>query len=260
MDKSERHSAIVEDLGREPALRVNELARRFQVSSETIRRDLAELTERGLINRTYGGAVRIISYEPAISEREHIQITERELIARMAVDLVERDDVLMIGGGITTRYFAKALALRKEPMTVITPSFSVAVALGGCDNVTVQVLPGEYNGSEGLVQGVDTIEALRHFRATKAILGASGLTEEGPSDAAIPAGRIYQTMSDRASHTYILADSSKFDKAALSCYASWTPELTLITDASPSGALMSAMEDGESGLIVPGGRLEPESP
>lgn len=251
MNKNERHSVIVEDLDREPALRVNEMARRYGVSSETIRRDLAELTERGLINRTYGGAVRIISHEPALSEREHLQVAERELIARMALDHVERNDVLMIGGGLTTRYFAKMLALHKEPLTVITPSFSVALALGTCANTKVHMLPGEFNGHEGLVQGADTIEALCRFRATKAFLGASGLSEEGPSDAAIPAGRIYQTMSERAVRTFILTDSSKFEKAALTCYSGWTQNLTLVTDASPPQQLKKVLEEAGTQIIVP---------
>ena len=121
MTKNERHALIIKDLEREPAMRVNEMAKRYDVSSETIRRDLSELTERGLINRTYGGAVRVISNEPALSEREHINVAERQTIARLAVDRIEPDDILMIGGGITTRFFAQALALYREPLTVITP-------------------------------------------------------------------------------------------------------------------------------------------
>ncbi|MCO6185163.1 DeoR/GlpR family DNA-binding transcription regulator [Rhizobium sp. L1K21] len=251
MDKIERQTTIIEDLSREPALRVNELARRYDVSSETIRRDLSALTDRGLINRTYGGALRIISHEPAVSEREHIQVAERELIARMAVDVVEPSDVLMIGGGITTRYFAKALALFKGPLTVVTPSFHVALALGTCDNISVHMLPGEVNGHEGLVQGADTIEALSRYRATKAFLGASGLSEEGPSDAAIPAGRLYQTMMERALHTYVLADSSKFNKEALFCYARWQANVSVITDTSPESELDAVLKKAGTALVLP---------
>lgn len=250
MNKTERHRLIVDDLGREPAMRVNEMARRYGVSSETIRRDLSELTERGLINRTYGGAVRIITNEPALSEREHIQVAERERIAKTATTVIEPGDVLMIGGGITTRFFAQALALKKDPLTVITPSFSAAIALGHCSNITVHMLPGEFNGSEGMVQGADTASALQHLRATKAFLGASGLTGEGPSDAAIEAARVYQAMAERSSHAYVLADSSKFDQTALSRYAIWSPSITLVTDAEPSEALNQALEDAGSPVLL----------
>ena len=251
LNKSERQAIIVEDLEREPALRVNEMAKRYDVSAETIRRDLAELTERGLINRTYGGAIRVISHEPALSEREHIQVAERELIARIAVDHIAKEDVLMIGGGITTRYFARALAMFKDPLTVITSSFNVALALGTCTNIKIHMLPGEYNGSEGMVEGANTIEALMRFRASKAILGASGLTTEGPSDAAIPAGRIYQTMTERAVRTFILADSSKFEKSALACYSGWGSNMSLISDTKPAKSLTSAIEGAGSSIVVP---------
>ncbi len=251
MNKIDRHEAIVRDLEREPALRVNELATRYDVSSETIRRDLSELTERGLINRTYGGAVRIISKEPALSEREHLQVAERELIARMAVDLLESNEVLLVGGGITTRYFARALAVKNEPCMVITPSFNVALALGGSSNIKTHMLPGEYNGSEGMVEGSETIEALLRFRGSKAILGASGLTADGPSDASIPAGRIYQMMSERAARTLILADSSKFEKSALIEYAAWGPNITLVSEVEPPELLRAAIETAEAEIFTP---------
>lgn len=242
MNKAQRHSSIVENLSHEPSLRVIELAKRYDVSSETIRRDLSELANRGLISRTYGGALRLISQEPALSERQHLMVSERERIARAAVGMIEPDDILMIGGGITTQSFASALALFKEPLTVITPSFGVATTLGQCENIKVQVVPGEFNGKEGLVQGSDTTHTLAGFRATKAILGASGITAEGPSDAAIPASMIYQCMVERSLHTYILADNGKFGKAALSSYSTWAPTLTLVTDSLPEAPLNSAIE------------------
>ncbi len=241
MNKSERHAIIIDDLDREPALRVNELAKRYDVSPETIRRDLGELKERGLIGRTYGGAVRLISREPALSERQNLMVPERARIARAAVERIEKDDVLMIGGGITTHSFAQALTAFRDPLTVITPSFGVALTLGPCANIRVQVLPGQFNSKEGMIEGPDTIQALSRFRATKAFLGASGITGEGPSDAAISAGQIYQTMVERSSQACVLADSSKFEKPALSCYSTWSPDMTLICDLQPSASLSRAI-------------------
>lgn len=251
MNKAERHAGIVKDLTVEPSLRVNELARRYDVSAETIRRDFNELNERGLISRTYGGATRSISNEPALSERRHLQVPEREIIARTAMSFIESNDVLMIGGGITTQAFAVSLALFKGPLTVITPSFGVAVSLGTCPNIKVQVLPGQYNGNEGLVQGPDTTQALTRFRATKAILGASGITADGPCDAEISAGLIYEAMSERSLQTYILADSSKFDKPALSCYSIWRPDMCLVTDAHPNHKLSEAISSVGTTIVLP---------
>ena len=98
-NKSDRQSRIVAELRAAPSLRINELALRLDVSTETVRRDLAELDERGLVNRTYGGAMRPTAFEPALAEREKLMVEERERIAAAAVQLVEPNDILMIGGG-----------------------------------------------------------------------------------------------------------------------------------------------------------------
>jgi DNA-binding transcriptional regulator YhcF (GntR family) len=113
--KSERQARIVSELRAAPALRVNDLADRLDVSTETVRRDFTELEERGLINRTYGGAMRPMSLEPALAEREQLMVAERERIASCAVQLVEDNDILMIGGGATTLHFARQAGGGTQP-------------------------------------------------------------------------------------------------------------------------------------------------
>ena len=87
--KSVRQERILNELNQSPSLRVAELARRLAVSTETIRRDLDELTGQGLLNRTYGGAVRSLSTEPSVTERHTLFVSERERIARTAVPLLK---------------------------------------------------------------------------------------------------------------------------------------------------------------------------
>lgn len=241
LTKSDRQSRIVAELRSTPTLRVNELAARLDVSTETVRRDLAELDERGLINRTYGGATRPMSFEPALAEREKLMVSERERIAAAAVALVESNDILMIGGGATTTIFARRLAAERNHLTVITHAFSVAMALGSNPFHKVLMLPGQYDSREGLIHGPDTIEALQRFRANKAFLGASGLTEEGPSDAGIGPGLIYGAMMRRSSDAVILADHSKFERASLSVYGPWSPQVQLVSDREPQNELRAAI-------------------
>lgn len=239
--KSDRQAKIVAELHTMPTLRVHELAALLAVSTETVRRDLAELDERGLINRTYGGATRPISFEPALAEREKLMVEERERIAAAAVALVEANDILMIGGGATTTIFARRLAAARDHLTVITHAFPVAVALAANPLHKVLMLPGQYDGREGLIHGPDTIEALQRYRAGKAFLGASGLTEEGPSDAGAGPGLIYGAMMKRATETVVLADHSKFGKPSLSVYGPWSSRVLLVSDREPSGELRAAI-------------------
>jgi DeoR/GlpR family transcriptional regulator of sugar metabolism len=250
LSKTDRQARIVAELRATPSLRVNELAGLLNVSTETVRRDLAELDQRGLINRTYGGAVRPVSFEPALAEREKLMVAERERIAVAAVQRVEANDILMIGGGATTTIFARRLAVERDYLTVITHAFSVVVALSSNPTHKVLVLPGQYDGREGLIHGPDTIEALLHYRAGKAFLGASGLTSEGPSDAGVGPGLIYGAMMRRSSETVLLADHTKFDRASLSVYGPWSERVLLVTDQDPSEELKSAMMQAGARWLV----------
>lgn len=248
--KAGRQRQIVADLRLYPAIRVGELAVRLGVSTETIRRDLAELDGRGLISRTYGGAMRPVVFEPGLAEREGLMVAERQRIAAAAAGQIERNDILMIGGGATTLHFAKQVAALDLPLTVITHAFSIAMALAANPLVRVLMLPGEYDSREGLIHGAETVEALQRFRANKAFLGASGLTVEGPNDAAMGPGQVYGAMMRRASRTLVLADHSKFDRPSLMVYGPWSAAVTLVSDAAPAGDLAAALAEGGTAVLM----------
>jgi DeoR/GlpR family transcriptional regulator of sugar metabolism len=248
--KAGRQEVILAALRRAPAMRVHELADWLTVSPETIRRDLAELDERGLISRTYGGAVRPVTYEPALTERQTLMVEERRAIAAAAADRIEATDILMIGGGATTLHFARELAAREMPLTVITHAFSIAMALSANPRIEVLMLPGKYDGREGLIHGADTIEALARFHANKAVLGASGLSDEGPNDASMAPGLVYGAMMRRAAETLVLADHGKFGRPSLVVYGAWSATTTLVSDRAPDGDLAAALEEASAAVLV----------
>lgn len=239
--KADRHSRIVAELRATPTLRVNDLSSRLSVSTETVRRDLAELEAAGLINRTYGGATGAVRGEPGIAIREAMMVDERREIARAAMSLVEPGDILMIGGGATTLHFARRLAADFDHLTVITHAFSIATALSTNLTHRVLMLPGQYDGREGLIHGADTIDALKMFHASKAFLGASGLTEEGPNDAGLGPSLVYGAMVSRSGQTIILADHSKFCAPSLKVFTQWSRTMTLVSDSAPKDTLAEAL-------------------
>ncbi|WP_199698977.1 DeoR family transcriptional regulator [Oleomonas cavernae] len=98
-------------------LRASKLATVLSVSGETIRRDLLELQEQGLINRTYGGASRPFALEPARSDRRRVMVPEREAIAAAVSAMILPKEVLMLGGGATTYHVARFLAARNRDIT-----------------------------------------------------------------------------------------------------------------------------------------------
>lgn len=236
-----RQAQILAELGRGPSLRVAELARRLAVSTETIRRDLDALTERGLLNRTYGGAVSPPGREPALNERHRLLVAERERIARAASGLVRPGSLVLLGSGATTTHVARRLAVEHRNLTVITHAFGVATALSLNPTITVLLAPGVYQSAEGAVLGAHTLGFLGGFNADLAILGASGLTPEGPSDAQIASGTVYSAMVARSAATLLVADRSKFGAVFAARWASWNQIARLVTDAAPEGALAEAL-------------------
>ena len=250
LTKTDRHGRIVAELRAKPSLRVNDLAAGLGVSTETVRRDLAELDDAGLISRTYGGATSAVRGEPGVAIRETLRVAERLLIANAAVKLVEAGDILMIGGGATTLHFARRLAVDFDYLTVITHAFPIAAALAANSTHKILMLPGQYDGREGLIHGADTIDALQLFHASKSFLGASGLTGEGPNDAGLGPGLVYGAMVRRSAQTIILADHGKFDLPSLKVFSRWSAAMTLISDAQPKGALHKAIHAAGATVVV----------
>ncbi|MBK1664453.1 DeoR family transcriptional regulator [Rhodospirillum rubrum] len=251
LSKAGRQERIVAELRAGPTLRVSELATTLGVSTETIRRDLDELEARGLINRTYGGAVRPFGPEPTIRERHQMLVSEREIIAVAAARTISHGDVLIIGGGATTTHVARRLAAEKRDLKVFTDSFAVATVLAPNPTVEVFLCPGRYNGQEGCVSGAETIDYIGKIYANHAILGATGLTEDGPNDADIDAAATYRAMALRATDVTVVADHTKFDRAAISVYCRWPAISRLVTDQRPEGALRLILERAGVEVIVP---------
>jgi len=250
--KTARHARILGSLDANPLLRVNELAADLDVSSETIRRDLIELEETGRIARTYGGAVRSHAFEPALTERLKLQVPQRQRIARMAVELLGETEVLFIGGGASTLHFARALRSIKRRLHVITPAFSIANELSTNALIQVMALPGLVEPKEGLVHGTETLAAIRKYRPPLAVIGASGISADGVSEALMSAAQVYSAMIENSEETLILADATKFGHRALQVITPWVPHRTLVCDTPPDTALAATMREGGAQWIVAG--------
>lgn len=239
--KGPRQQRIIDALTAVPTLRLNELVETLGVSSETIRRDLRELDERGLISRTYGGAVRLFDTEPSLAERMRMMTGEREAIAAAVSASVQPSEVLLIGGGATTLHVARRLARDHRGLTVVTHSLDIAMALGSNGAITVICPPGQYDSREALLVGHETVAFLRSFAAHRAILGATGITEDGMSNAEVNAAAVYTTMMACAMATTVVADHGKFGVRALKLYGSWGRMVELVCDRPPPEPIASAI-------------------
>ncbi|MDH5530525.1 MAG: DeoR/GlpR family DNA-binding transcription regulator [Paracoccaceae bacterium] len=250
--KDLRHEHILAALDGNPAMRVVELSETLCVSAETIRRDLAELDRAGRINRTYGGAIRSQMFEPALAERLKLHVKERQAIATDAVAALGDANSVFIGGGATTLHFARALRSTTRRFLILTTSFSIATELSSNPLLQVMSLPGIVEGKEGMVQGPETVAAIMRYRASVAVLGASGIDASGTSEALMSAAQVYSAMVASSERTLVLADTSKFDKRALQMVTNWAPNVTLITNSSPTESILAGMTEAGASFISTG--------
>ncbi len=248
--KSERRRQILLELKLRPHVRISELARRFNVSTETVRRDFDALSDDGLISRAHGGATAPAQgHYPSLDERANDRIEERERIGRRAAELVREGETVMIDSGSTTIQMARALAWLGTRCTVITNSIPVAMTIGhGAPEVLL--CPGEYLPAESALVGTETLEFLNRFHVDRCMIGASGLSGEGPSESVRGFAAVKRVMIRRAATRHLLIDAEKFGRKGLAEVGTLEDLDSVVVDRRPKGALLSALEGAQVHIIV----------
>jgi len=252
LSKRERWDRILARLNSDVTVRISALAEQFGVTTETIRRDIDELTDQGLVSRTYGGAAsRSLTTEPALLQRRERNIAERQKIAELAVDLIEPGDVVMIDAGSTTYQFARALAATPIELTVLTNCLPIAQSLGATPSFRVMMCPGIYVDTENAVFGQEASAFLARFQANKAVIGAGGVSDTSVSDADAEASWIKRRMIERADRTILLLDHSKFDTSLFDTVCVISDVDDLVSDAAPPKPLARALKSAAVHLHTP---------
>jgi len=167
---------------------------------------------------------------------------ERERIAVLATRLIRPGEVVMVDGGATTLHFARRLASELNDITVITNSYAVAMAAANNPSMTVVSCPGVFDRHEGAVIGPDAITFLARFNANHAVVGASGITREGPNEAHMGSAAVKRVMLERAQNRILVLDHSKFDKANVELVCPMTSIDHLVVDRAPTGELAGALQ------------------
>jgi DeoR/GlpR family transcriptional regulator of sugar metabolism len=218
MKPSERHERILALLSadEEGRLDVNELAEELGTSRETVRRDLTKLSERGLLRKVHGGAVRYQrAQESAFSQRLNINRAEKAGIGKRAAALLERGDSLFVDAGSTTMLFIEQVDV--PGLTIITNCLAVAEQQwDGTRANSVYLLGGSYNGEVGETLGPMVLEQLQRFYADHAFIGIGGLSLDGVfTDFSPDEAHVARAMMKRARETTVLLDSTKIGQTAL---------------------------------------------
>jgi len=177
MERQHRISAILSENG---IVQVSRLAEEFGVSELTIRRDLDQMEENGLLKRTHGGAtiLRNMNAEPHYMQKAAMFAEEKKRIAQKAVELVEDDDIVMVNSGTTASAVLKALLESGRTITIITNNIDVLIHPDTTGKCTIILTGGVYRSRSRSLSGALSTEPLEKMYANKAFIGVDGISEE----------------------------------------------------------------------------------
>lgn len=235
------------------------LARRFGVSTQTIRRDLIRLEQQGLVKRTYGGAITreaLDRSEPAFVARFKVRSTEKHAIARLALTLVRREETLFLDASTTALALAQMLPDEWAGEVIVT-SLPAAIEIARRSHVRLTVVGGEFRHSSRSFGGPLAEQALQDLCVTTAFISARGihpqrgLTEANASEAAIK--RIVLPNAERA---IALIDSSKIGIAATHRFAPLSAIDMLITDVQAPPDLLQLLRTQRAQVLI----ADPDAP
>jgi DeoR/GlpR family transcriptional regulator of sugar metabolism len=256
LKKSERQQQILSEFRASPSTRLGDLADLLEVSKETIRRDITEMSERGLLSRTYGGAVASsLNYEPQMRDRMRINPAGRRRMGDLAASLLTGLPVVMIDSGSTMATVAERIAHAvprsgKLEMTAITNGLQNVSILAENPSIRVIAAPGTYDDKEAALFGPMTIEFVGQFRADALVIGAGGIGANGVMDANSDAAAIKRAMLRQAARTILVLDSTKFDYAQFETVCPLSQLDDLVSDAAPPDGLRGALAAAEAEVHV----------
>jgi DeoR family transcriptional regulator of aga operon len=234
MMAEERRTQILQIVRMEGRAKVNDLASRFSTSGVTIRNDLNELQERGLLLRSHGGAVLadMILRESSVQERLKAHSEEKRRIGAMAATLIQDGETIILDSGTTTLELARQMK-NKQSLHIITNGVNIAAELLDARGVQIIIVGGTVRSDSASTIGRSTEDMLDQFSADKFFLSGAGCDPDfGVSGANLEETMVNRTMLRISREIILVADASKFSKRSMSRIAKFSEIDTIISDTS----------------------------
>lgn len=254
MALSFRQVAIMEIARSEGRVMVEDLAQRFDVTLQTIRRDLSELADLGHLDRVHGGAmprtgVANLGYE----QRRRMNADAKAAIARACAAAIPENCSLIVNLGTTTEAVAQELLTHRN-ITVVTNNMNVANILAANPGCEIMVAGGALRRSDGGLVGELTTQFFEQFKVDIAVIGASALDRDGDLlDFDLAEVRVSKAIIRQARKVFLVCDHSKLDRSAPARLASLAEVTVLFTDRALPQELARKCAEWGTGVVVAGG-------
>ncbi|WP_461098123.1 DeoR/GlpR family DNA-binding transcription regulator [Spirosoma luteolum] len=246
MNFQQRRALILQAVEERGTVDVPDLAALLATSAMTVRRDLAQLADDGLLYRTHGGAMRLADATVSFARKAVSHPERKEAICRRAAGEIQTGDVIFMDCGSTVAQLCPFI--RHHRITVITNSLPVVSALSG-SLVTINLIGGELDQARQAVHGQMATDHIGRYHADRAFLGvdgislANGLSASGEQEASLT-----KAMAQQADRVYLLCDSSKLETEKYLYFAPLSLFDVLITDSQASPSVIDAYR--QAGITV----------
>ena len=245
-----RQESILELISADGRIAVEELAERFAVTPQTIRRDLNELAAARRLTRVHGGAIVASGIENlAYDVRRDTASEAKERIGAVAASMIEHGSSLFINLGTTTEAVARALA-RHTGLLVVTNNFNVAGALYANEGIKVIMAGGSMRSSDGGIVGQAAAAAMSGFKMDLAVIGTSAIDEEGVLlDYDVREVQVSRAIIENARRVMLVADAGKFARLAPIRIARMSEIDLLVTDRLPTPRAAALCRDSKVEVV-----------
>jgi DeoR family transcriptional regulator, glycerol-3-phosphate regulon repressor len=238
---------------------VDDLSAHFDVTPQTIRKDLNELCDNRHLTRTHGGAMLSSGVENvAYDSRRQIAATEKQLIGRAAAALVPNNCSLFINIGTTTEEVARSL-VHHEGLLVITNNIHVASILTPCPKIEVIIAGGMVRKTDGGIVGESAVDTIKQFKVDHAVMGVSAIDDEGALlDFDYREVRAAQAIIENSRNVILVADNLKFMRSAPVRIAQMSDVDVFVTDLMPPDPVVELCRHKGVKIEIAGNAAEEE--
>lgn len=228
-----RRNMILDQLNSDGEVFVDQLSKTHGVSEVTIRNDLDQLEKKRLLIRARGGAMKYsegVGLDFGISEKDKINLQEKNRIGQYASTLVQEGDIIIIDSGTTTAELARKLD-KFSSLTVITNAINIAIILSKFQNINIIMPGGNMRMNSQSLVGPIAEKSLARIHVDRVFLGVDGVDpKDGIFTANMEEAYLNEQMINVANEVIVLTDSSKFNRRAFAHICSFGKISKIITD------------------------------
>ncbi len=249
--KEIRQQALLQWIENSHYVSLEEIAERFHVTTQTARRDIADLEHRGKVRKLHGGVSQLTPLDPVTyRQRRHDRADEKVRIAEAVVALIPDGATVFLDTGTTCEAIANALVSR-ERLHLVTYSLRSAAIISEKTDFTLAVPGGFVRPIDGGMFQEDTPEFIRRFKFDYAIISVSGIDDDGDlCDDDHTEVAVVSAALGQAAHKLLAVDSSKFGKRAMVKLGSVRDVTALVTNETPAPILARILDEANIPVIL----------